>query len=340
MWRSLILLLLAWGAPALAQFPPLPPGPPPTEANIAYAPADPATNKGHLLDLYLPPRHDKPVPVLIYTGGSAWFFDNGKDSAGWVAAKLLPEGYAVAGVSVRSSSQTHFPGQLHDIKAAIRWLRANAARYHLDANHIGIMGDSSGGWASAIAATTGDVSALEGNLGTTGVSSAVQAAVAFYPPTTLIEMDRWALHNCKPGLGMRGIATGEFCHDDADSPESNMIGCAIQGCTDKALAADPARYISAADPPILILHGESDPLVPHNQGERLYMALQKACHDAIFVSLPLAGHGPPWGFLEDEKVHAGASVRSTRGAGCQIATPQLATPDWKMLIDFLNAHLK
>ena len=100
-----------------------------------------------------------------------------------------------------------FPGQVHDIKAAIRWLRANAGTYNLDPNHIAIMGDSSGGWTSAMAALTGDAPELEGSVGTTGVSSAVQAAVAFYPPTDFLSMDAWAIRRC----------TQPNCHDNESS---------------------------------------------------------------------------------------------------------------------------
>lgn len=342
-WTRCVLALLGLclALPAAAQIPVPPPGPAPTHVGIAYAPADPAGSGGHLLDLYLPENKGKPAPIVIYTAGSAWFLDTGKAPAPWVAAKLLPAGYAVAGVSVRSSFQAKFPGQLHDIKAAIRWLRANAAKYNLDPDHIGIMGDSSGGWTAAMAATTGDVAELEGNVGTTGVSSAVQAAVAFYPPTDFLAMDKWMAVPCKPGLGVRaGVPTGEFCHDDPDSPETSLIGCPIQSCAEKVRAANPIRYISAADPAIMILHGQSDLLVPHNQGERLYMALHKACHDAIFYSLPLAGHGPSWGFLEDDGIREGAALRSTRAEGCKVTQPVLEKPGWDALIAFLDAHLK
>ena len=91
-----------------------------------------------------------------------------------------PAGYAVAAVAIRSSRQARFPAQGHDIMAAVRWLRANAARYRLDPAHIGIVGESSGGWTAAMAAVTGDVPELEGTEGTTGVSSAVQAAVVAF----------------------------------------------------------------------------------------------------------------------------------------------------------------
>ena len=93
-------------------------------ADVEYAPAEPATSNGHKLDLYLPAGITGRVPVVIWTGGSAWMADTGKRTAPGLAVQLLPAGYAVAGVSIRSSSQVEFPGQLHDIKAAIRWLRA------------------------------------------------------------------------------------------------------------------------------------------------------------------------------------------------------------------------
>jgi len=91
-------------------------------------------------------------------------------------------------------------------------------------------------------------------------------------------MDAWALRNC----------SGPQCHDSENSPESQLVGCAIQTCPVKVRAASPLSYISAADPPLMILHGDSDPLVPHNQGEQRYMALNKSCRDAVFISLPKA----------------------------------------------------
>jgi acetyl esterase/lipase len=304
-------------------------GPPPTYANIDYAPADPAGTNGHKLDLYIPEGAARPLPVVIWTAGSAWGADTGKNGAGILAAQLNPAGYAVAGVSIRSSSQVKFPGQLHDIKAAIRWLRANAAKYNFDANHIGIAGDSSGGWTTAMAAVTGEAPELEGSVGTTGVSSAVQAAVAFYPPTNFLTMDAWALRKCAP----------QDCHDGENSPESRLVGCPIQNCPDKVKAASPLTYITPADPPIMILHGDSDQLVPHNQGEQFYMALNKACHEAVFVSLPKAPHGNWSGFLTNDSLREAATIRST-AADCSAVNPTPYTPTWKTVIEFLDKRLK
>jgi acetyl esterase/lipase len=256
--------------------------------------------------------------------------DTGKNRAGGLALELNPAGYAVAGVSIRSSSQVKFPGQLHDIKAAVRWLRANAGKYNLDPNHIAIIGDSSGGWTSAMTAVTGDAPEMEGSVGITGVSSAVQAAVAFYPPTNFPTMDFWAVRKCAP----------QQCHDSENSPESRLIGCAIQSCPDKAKAASPLTYITAADPPIMILHGGSDQLVAHNQGEQFYMALNKACKEAVFISLPKAPHGNWYGFLTDESLREAATIRSTSAADCSVLNPTPYKPTWKTVIDFLDRYMK
>ena len=171
---------------------------------------------------------------------------------------------------------------------------------------------------------------MEGTVGTTGVSSRVQAAVAFYPPTNFLTMDAWAVRKCTP----------PGCHDDATSPESRLVGCAIQTCPEKVQAANPLRYVTALDPPLMILHGGSDPLVPHNQGEQLYMALNKACLESAFVSLPKAGHGPWNGFLTNDAIREAATIRSTSAAGCAVTTPAPFTPSWKTVIDFLDKHLR
>jgi acetyl esterase/lipase len=314
-------------------------------ADLDYAPADPASSNGHKLDLYIPKGARSALPVVVWTAGTAWRGDTGKQGAEAIAAQLNPIGYAVAGVSIRSSSQVKFPGQLHDIKAAIRWLRANAEKHSLDPNRIAIMGDSSGGWTAAMAALTGDAPGMAGSVGVTGRSSAVRAAVAFYPPTDFLAMDTWAVRKCVPRPwnfappGTR-LDSEVWCHDGENSHESQLIGCAIQSCPEKVRAADPARYVSAGDPPLMILHGGSDRAVPHNQGERLYMAINKACGDGIFVSLPKAGHGPLTGFLTDDDLRSAATMRSTTAAGCVVTNPTPYRPSWQTVINFFETHLR
>jgi acetyl esterase/lipase len=336
--RNLVATLMLCISPTLAAQPGRSlPGPAPTVRDVPYATSDTTTGQGHLLDLYLPPNATKPSPVVIFTHGSAWFADNGRQDAQALAAVLHKAGYAVAGVAIRSSRQAKFPAQLHDIKAAVRWLRANAKQRGLDPDRIAIVGESSGGWTAAMAAVSGDVPELEGTEGTTGVSSAVQAAIAFYPPTDFLQMDAWALRPCDPAAA---IGRGAFCHDAPSSPESQLVGCAIQTCKDAVQRANPIRYISRADPPIMIVHGGSDPLVPHAQGELLYQALNKACRDAVFISMPVAGHGVWNSMMSDSRLAAAATRRSTASAGCVVEQPTPYAPTWTTIIEFLDRSMR
>jgi len=333
MW---MLALLLWACPAAAQAT----APAPAHRDIAYAQTGPEFGQGHLLDLYLPAARSGPVPVVVFTRGSGWLADNGRENAQDLAAVLGPEGYAVAGVAVRSSDQTQFPGQLHDIKAAIRWLRRHGHEYGIDSERIGIVGTSSGGWVAVMAAVTGDVPELEGQEGESGVSSAVQAAIAFYPPTDFSSMDAWAVRRCDPDAEPLASARSNFCHSSAGSPESRLLGCTVAECPERAAAASPLRYLSAADPPIMIIHGEHDAIVPHQQGEWLYQALNKACLDAVFISLPLAGHGNWDQIMTDPAFAYGATIRSTSQQGCKVELPRPYVPDWRTLIEFLQRALQ
>jgi acetyl esterase/lipase len=299
--------------------------------DIAYAPADPAAGKGHLLDLFLPETRQGPIPVVIFMRGSAWMAENGREGADQVARQLNPLGYAVAGVNIRSSANARFPAQLHDVKAAVRWLRANASAYGLDAQKIAVMGESSGAWAAVMAGVTGDEPGLEGARDITGISSAVSAVVAFYPPTDFLAMDAFALGGCKDGVA---VTPGAFCHDGADSPESRLIGCPLQTCAQKVETANPIRYISRADPPMLIFHGRKDRLVPFRQGQMLYEALSATCHVAGLIELPEADHGPFTKFLEDGQTRAGATMRTTN-SGCDKSEPTAITPSWEVIARFL-----
>jgi len=264
--------------------------------DLAYAPP---VGRGHLLDLYRPDHSDR-VPVLVWTGGSAWLADNGKDSAEPIAAEFTARGYAVAGVSIRSSAQARFPAQLHDIKAAIRWLRSNAGEYGLDPDRFVVMGDSSGGWTAAMATLTSDRPELEGTVGVTGVSSAVLAGVAFYPPTQFLAMDEQMLPGAvAPFNAMMGLTD---CHNDPGSPESRLVGAPIQTVPDLVRAASPLAYAHRDSPPLMLLHGRLDPLVPHGQSELLRDAILAAGGRVTLHSVAEAGHdwsqvlAPPLGW--------------------------------------------
>jgi acetyl esterase/lipase len=303
--------------------------------DIAYAPQQPPASQGHLLDLYLPQHSRRPMPLVIWTHGSGWLAENGREGADIVAAHFNPRGYAVAGVAIRSSGNATFPGQLYDIKAAIRFLRANAGRYHLDPYRFGIMGESSGGWTAAMAAVTGDVRALEGNVGVRGPSSRVQAAVPIYPPTDFLQMDRYMLQNCQPFNQIFGLTD---CHADPNSPESRLLGCPIQTCPGRVAAANPISYVSRRDPPLLIVHGQQDLFVPWQQSLLLYRAVQQACGYASLVLIPRGQHGQWNEFFTDPAVNAGSQLRRTHDCHSSRARPvQLS---WNYVIHFFDRALR
>jgi acetyl esterase/lipase len=176
--------------------------------------------------------------------------------------------------------------------------------YHLDKQHFGIIGDSSGGWTSAMAGVTGGVQSLEGTIGVTGQSSRVQAVVDLFGPTDFLEMDPEA---CRPNRG----CTSSITHDAVDSPESDFVGCPIQTCKTKVEKANPINYVTEDDPPFLIMHGENDDLVPHHESVLLFEALRAACVDVRFISLP--NHKHEHDYLDDPNESKPRFVQTVQG---------------------------
>jgi acetyl esterase/lipase len=259
-----------------------------TVSNVEYAPAEPPESAGHLLDLYLPDRRGEVLlPLVIWSGGSGWMRDDGKDGAAAVAERFASRGFAVAGVSVRSSAQATFPAQVHDVKAAIRWLRQHAGEHGLDPDRFAAMGNSSGGWLATMAALTADVGELEGGVGVMGPSSRVQAAVDLYGPTDFLQMDAHMLDGGREFQAFLGIDDN---HRHARSPESLLLGAPIETVPEEVERANPVRYVTPAAPPMLVVHGTADPYVPHHQSELLVAALQVQGARVDFYSVEGRGH--------------------------------------------------
>jgi acetyl esterase/lipase len=246
------------------------------EKDINYAGS---RNPRQALDLVRPrsPRGGKPMPVIVIIHGGA--FRAGDKSMGLrEAADFAQTGdYAAATINYRLSGEATWPAQIHDCKAAIRWLRANAAKYGLDPDRIGVTGASAGGHLAAMLGLGGGVAALEGDLGPyTDASSRVKCVVDHFGPSDLPAMADYP---------------SRIDHNASNSPESELIGGALPQHKDKAQAASPITYVSRDDPPFLIFHGTADPLVPFNQSERLAEALKAAGVPCTFVKVVEAGHG-------------------------------------------------
>lgn len=242
-------------------------------------------NPKQRLDLYLPKKrkNDGPLPVVAFIHGGGW--RNG-DKAGGRGRVLSYAGSGeFAGVSIgyRLSGEAKWPAQIHDCKAAIRWLKANAKRFNLDPDRIGVMGSSAGGHLVAMLGATGDVKSLEGNLGDhLNQNSRVACVVDEYGPTNFLTMNDFP---------------GKMNHNSPTSPESLLIGGPIQENKDKCNKAGPLMYVSKNDPPFLIVHGTKDPLVPFNQSVILAEKLKAAGVPFILQEMTDGEHG---GFRSEE----------------------------------------
>jgi acetyl esterase/lipase len=274
----------------------------------------------HRLDIYLPQVEKPTYPVVIEIYGSAWLSDNSKGTDLPTLGKaLLDAGFAVVMPNHRSSTDAKFPAQINDIKAVVRFVRANAEKYQIDTSFIGITGYSSGGHLAALTGTSGLVKQytvgsttedMEGNVGQdTTYSNSVDAVVDWFGPTDFLVMD-----SCGSSL----------VHNAPNSPESSLIGGPIQDNKDKCALANPITYVDANDPPFLILHGDADPLVPHCESEMLYDALQKAGVPSQLVLVPNGQHGP--GVLIDKYFKMMTGFFATEAKITEVETEDRNTP--------------
>jgi acetyl esterase/lipase len=222
------------------------------------------------LDLWLPPAAGGPSPVVVFLHGGGWRLGS-RHSAGPAYAKADPgpfeqfaqAGIAVASVDYRLSGEAIWPAQLHDAKAAVRWLRGRAAELTIDPDRIGAWGESAGGHLAELLGLTADDPTLEGQVGVVGQSSRVAAVAAWYAPSDI------------------GAVATDLGNDPTDpaSREALLIGAAAPTVPELAAQASPISHVSAAAPPFLLLHGDADRMVPGIQSERLYSALSAAGTD-------------------------------------------------------------
>lgn len=218
----------------------------------------------------------EPLPVIVWVHGGAW--RGGDHHLGGQGAGLAHRGYFVASIEYRLSQEAIFPAQIHDCKAAIRYLRAHAAEYRFNPDRIGVWGGSAGGHLVALMGTSGGVKELEGEVGgNLDQSSKVQAVVDFFGPSDMTTM-----------LSDRGKRVLE---QNGMTPEEALIGGPIEQNLEKAKAASPITYVDKDDPPFLICQGDQDPLVPLVQSEKLDKALREAGADCTLIVSKGAGHG-------------------------------------------------
>ena len=256
-----------------------------TDAEVPYA----TVSASQVLDIWLPTTGARPFPLVILVHGGA-FMGGDKAMEGANVRAVLAAGYAAASLDYRLSGEAIFPAAARDVKAAVRFLRANAGSYGIDPDRFAAWGESAGGNLVALIGTTGDRASVldDPALGNAGVSSAVAAVVDWYGPTNFLLMD--AQFAAASPAACNGTTQA---HDPADSPESAYLGAAIQTVPDLARASNPITYIAAAGslPAWQIAHGDSDCQVPSQQSAILDDALRAAGATTTFNLVAGAGHG-------------------------------------------------
>ncbi|MEU6845593.1 alpha/beta hydrolase [Streptomyces sp. NPDC046716] len=210
-----------------------------------------------LLDLRVPPG-EGPFPLVVWIHGGAFLFGDRRflpDTvpAGSVFDALIKADIAVATIDYRFSGEAPFPAQLDDVKAALSHLRAHAEEFDLDADRIGLWGESAGGHLAALAGLT---------------DGGISAVVAWYPLTDLRILDP---HN-------------------PETPMAKLIGGPPAELPELATQASPVTYVSPSGPPFLLIHGTADEQLPHSQSEALHQLLVAAGVSSTFLPVEGAGH--------------------------------------------------
>ncbi len=225
------------------------------------------------LDMLRPsPLPAAPAPAVIYLHGGGWA--EGERSTAlypWLNPLLAAHGFLTVSIDYRLSRFAPFPAQIHDAKAAVRWLRAHAKEYHINPDRIGAWGDSAGGQLAALLGVTADLPNLEGNCGSSGYSSRVQAVVTRSAPYDF-------------------LSTGGLMINDAPSPVTQLFGGTISEREELMRSASPISYVGPGIPPFQIVHGTLDETVPFEQAKHFTQALKAAGSEADFLPIADAYH--------------------------------------------------
>ena len=222
------------------------------------------------LDLYRPAKHGAKLPAIVCIHGGGWFQGN-RNSMTPLAQTLASKGFVTVTISYRLSGEKKFPAQIEDCKAAVRWLRANADKFGVRSDAIGVTGLSAGGHLAALVATSGGVKELEGEGGNASQSSTVQACVAMGAQSDL-ETDRVRTLSSTP----------------ANPHYRPFLGGTLDEIPKVYALASPRHHIDKHDPPLLFMSGELDD--PSTHADETRADLAKAGIPTGYVAVPNGPH--------------------------------------------------
>ncbi len=259
--------------------------------DVPYAKA----SRAQKLDIYLPIDGNGPFPVIVSIHGGAFKGGDKADNQLTPMLEGLKRGYAVVSINYRLSPEAIFPAQIYDVKAVVRWIKANARLYKFNPDKIAAWGGSAGGHLSALLGTSGGVLELEDlSMGNPAQTSRIQAVVDWFGPTDFLKMDE-QLKESK--------VKNPQTHSIPDSPESELIGKNLVDAPDRVRKVNPETYVTPDDPPFFIQHGQIDHLVPYQQSANLALKLEFVIgkEKVTFELLENNGHGGP-GFTTGQNI--------------------------------------
>lgn len=228
------------------------------------------------MDIYHPEGQHGPMPVVVWIHGGGWSSEE-LDKRYMPKAQLeqlAKMGFLIASIEYRLCQHALFPAQISDCKCAIRFLRANAEKYNLNPDKIGVWGESAGGHLASLLGAAGDVSEFEGSSGFPEYSSKVQAVCSWYAPYDMLKAAQESLES-----------------NSEDSIFYQLFGGSAEEKRDLIWSASPMKYVQNKLPPFLIMHGRTDKMVPYLQSKDFYNAMVAAGNDAEMISIPGQGHG-------------------------------------------------
>lgn len=232
-------------------------------------------NPRQKLDLYLPEKPtEKPLPLIVYIHGGGWT-EGDKSDTGLLFELIKSSGYAGASIGYRFTQEQKWPAQIHDVKAAMRWLKAHSKDHGIDADKIGLTGISAGGHLVSLLGTSGDVKELDGSVGTAGELPKIVCVANFCGPANFLTF---------PGKG------SVIDSEKPGSAITKLFGGPMSQHLDAAKAASPETYVSSDDPPFLHIHGTADTLVPYAQAEEFDAALEKVGVSSTLITGKDAPH--------------------------------------------------
>ena len=223
------------------------------------------------MDIVYPAGVEGKLPTVIWVHGGGWSDENltRKYLPSRELAQLAKKGYVTASIDYRLAQEAPFPAQIVDCKAAVRYLRANAETYHVDPDHIAAWGESAGGHLVELMAYSNDDEFMDEN--NAGFSSRLQAVVPWYAPADM----RKDLTEESEGELYRMLFRAETLEESRKLSE----------------LASPILYADRKNPPTLLMHGDVDRLVSHEESVRMEKALREAGNEVTLLTVPGQGHG-------------------------------------------------